>query len=69
MGTRRDDFVVENKLMVELKALLNLEDVHIAETKNYVVAYNFGKGLLINFGSSSLQYKLIFNPNTNSENS
>ena len=62
VGTRRADFVVENKVIIELKALINLEDVHLAQAKNYVVAYNFQKGLLINFGATSLQYKLIFNP-------
>src|ERR1035437_3924958 len=62
VGTRRADFVVENNLIIELKALINLEDVHLAQAKNYVVAYNFKKGLLINFGAISLQYKLIFNP-------
>ncbi len=69
VGTRRADFVVENKVIVELKALTNLEDVHLAQAKNYVVAYRFEKGLLINFGAKSLQYKLIFNPYLNSENS
>jgi len=72
VGTRRADFVAENKVIIELKALVNLEDVHIAQAKNYVVAYDFPLGLLINFGSQSLQYKLIFNPkysNKNSENS
>ena len=68
-GTRRSDFVVENKVIVELKAVINLEDVHLAQAKNYVVAYNFDKGLLINFGAVSLQYKLIFHPRTNSVNS
>jgi len=62
VGTRRADFVVENHLIVELKALINLEDVHLVQAKNYVVAYNFARGLLINFGAISLQYKLIFNP-------
>ena len=69
VGTRRADFVVENKVIVELKALVNLEDVHLAQAKNYVVAYRFEKGLLINFGATSLQYKLVFNPNLHSENS
>lgn len=69
VGTRRADFVVENKVIVELKAVINLEDVHLAQAKNYVVAYKFQKGLLINFGATSLQYKLIFNPNFYSENS
>jgi GxxExxY protein len=67
VGTRRADFIVENKIVVELKALINLEDVHIAQAKNYVVAYDFPKGLLINFGSLSLQYKLIFNPKYNND--
>jgi GxxExxY protein len=61
VGTRRADFVVENRLVVELKAIINLEDVHLAQAKNYTVAYDFPLGLLINFGSQSLQHKLIFN--------
>jgi len=62
VGTRRADFVVEKKIIVELKALINLEDVHLAQAKNYVVAYDFPVGLLINFGGISLQYKKVFNP-------
>lgn len=69
VGKRRADFIVENKVVMELKAVINLEDVHLAQAKNYVVAYNFPKGLLINFGSKSLQYKLIFNPKFNSDHS
>jgi GxxExxY protein len=62
VGTRRADFVVENDIIVELKALINLEDVHLAQAKNYVVAYDKPIGLLINFGSTSLQFKKVFNP-------
>ena len=62
VGTRRADFIVENKVVVELKALVSLDDVHLAQAKNYVVAYDFPLGLLINFGSKSLQHKLLFNP-------
>jgi GxxExxY protein len=69
VGTRRADFVIENEVVVELKALVTLVNVHLAQAKNYVVAYNFEKGLLINFGSLSLQYKLIFNSKNHSENS
>ncbi|QEM05829.1 GxxExxY protein [Mucilaginibacter rubeus] len=65
VGKRRADFVIEGKLSVEIKALINLEDVHLAQAKNYTVAYDFPIGLLINFGSQSLQYKLIFNPKYN----
>jgi GxxExxY protein len=65
VGTRRADFVVQSCLIIELKAVINLEDVHLAQVKNYLVAYNFEKGLLINFGSTKLQYKLIFNKRFN----
>jgi len=61
VGTRRADFIVENQVVVELKALINLEDVHLAQAKNYVVAYHFPIGLLINFGANSLQFKKVFN--------
>ena len=62
VGTRRADFVVENKIIVELKAVSNLESVHLVQVKNYVVAYDFEIGLLINFGATSLQFKKIFHP-------
>ena len=65
VGTRRADFVVENKVIVELKALTNLEDVHLSQAKNYLEAYNFPIGLLINFGSKNLEYKFIFNKKFN----
>jgi GxxExxY protein len=61
VGTRRADFVVENQVVVELKAVVQLEDVHLAQAKNYTVAYDFPLGLLINFGGKSLEYKLMFN--------
>jgi GxxExxY protein len=62
VGTRRADFVVENQVIVELKALINLENVHLSQVKNYVVAYDFPVVLLINFGAVSLQFKKVFNP-------
>jgi len=62
VGTRRADFVVEESVIVEIKAVINLEDVHLAQAKNYVVAYDKPVGLLINFGAKSLQFKKIFNP-------
>ena len=61
VGKRRADFIVADQVVVELKALTTLEDVHIAQAKNYVVAYGFEIGLLINFGAKSLEYKRIFN--------
>ncbi len=68
VGTRRADFVVDKTVVVEIKAVINLEDVHLAQAKNYVVAYNLPRGLLINFGSTTLQYKLVFNPKFDSVN-
>ncbi len=63
VGTRRVDFFVEDKIMVEIKALINLEDVHLAQAMNYVEAYELEIGLLINFGSKSLQHKRVHNNN------
>ncbi|MCZ2100667.1 MAG: GxxExxY protein [Chitinophagales bacterium] len=67
VGTRRADFIIEDSVVVELKALINLEDVHLAQAKNYVVAYDKPIGLLINFGSTSLQFKKVFNPKYSSK--
>lgn len=61
IGTRRVDFFVEDKIMVEIKALTNLEDVHLAQAMNYVEAYGLEIGLLINFGAKSLQHKRVHN--------
>ncbi len=67
VGTRRADFVVENQVVVELKALVQLEDVHLAQAKYYTVAYDLPLGLLINFGGKSLEYKLMFNNRQNQD--
>ena len=61
IGTRRVDFFVEQKIMVELKAQTELLDVHLAQAINYLEAYQMEIGLLINFGAKSLQYKRIIN--------
>ncbi len=59
IGTRRADFVVENKVLVELKAIIKLEDVHLAQALNYLRAYRLEVGLLINFGAKSLEFKRL----------
>jgi GxxExxY protein len=59
IGTRRADFVVERKILVELKAIFELEDVHLAQVLNYLKAYKLEVGLLINFGSKSLTFKRL----------
>jgi len=61
VGTRRVDFFVEDKIMVELKAIIQLEDVHLAQAINYLEAYNMEIGLLLNFGSKSLTIKRLIN--------
>ncbi|NEO34135.1 MAG: GxxExxY protein [Symploca sp. SIO3C6] len=59
IGTRRADFVVEDKVLVELKAVIQLEDVHLAQALNYLKVYRLEVGLLINFGSKSLTFKRL----------
>lgn len=63
IGTRRVDFFVEDLVMVELKAVIKLEDVHLAQAMNYCQVYNLPIGLLINFGSKSLEFKRVYNLN------
>ncbi|HEY6913755.1 MAG TPA: GxxExxY protein [Paludibacter sp.] len=61
IGTRRVDFLVENIISVEIKAVIQLEDVHLAQAINYLEAYNLEVGLLINMGARSLQFKRLTN--------
>ncbi|CAN5543417.1 GxxExxY protein [soil metagenome] len=68
IGTRRVDFLVEGVVSVELKALTQLEDVHLAQAINYLEAYDLEVGLLINFGGKSLQSKRIVNRKFNQKN-
>ena len=63
IGTRRVDFFVEGKVMVEIKAIEKIEDVHKAQAINYCEAYQIADGLLINFGSKSLDFKRVYNKN------
>ncbi len=59
IGRRRADFVVEDKILVEIKAVIQMEDVHLAQALNYLKAYRLEVGLLINFGSKSLTFKRL----------
>ena len=61
IGTRRADFFVDEEIMVEIKAIITLEDVHLAQAINYLEAYNIKTGLLINFGSKSLTFNRLTN--------
>ena len=61
VGERRVDFLVEGKISVELKAIIKLEDVHTAQAINYLEAFNLEIGLLINFGTKSLEFKRFEN--------
>ena len=63
IGTRRVDFFAEENIMIELKAIIKLEEVHLAQAMNYCQAYNLPIGLLINFGAKSLEFKRVYNVN------
>jgi GxxExxY protein len=60
VGTRRADFLVERNVLVETKATIKLEDVHLAQGLNYLVAYDLQVGLLLNFGATKLEFKRLF---------
>ena len=62
IGERRVDFLIEEIISVEIKAMLKLEPVHFAQARNYLEAYNLEVGLLINFGGISLEFKRLHNP-------
>lgn len=68
VGTRRVDFLVEGVVSVELKAIIELEDVHLAQAMNYLEAYDLEVGLLINFGARSLEFKRVTNKKLNQKN-
>ena len=68
IGTRRVDFLVGNVVSVELKAIIQLEDVHLAQAINYLEAYDLEVGLLINFGARSLEFKRVTNKQFNQKN-
>jgi GxxExxY protein len=61
ISTRRVDFLVEKHISTELKAVHLLDDSHLAQAINYLEAWNLEIGLLINFGSKSLQFKRLIN--------
>ena len=63
IGTRRVDFFVEDCIMVELKAIIQIEEVHITQIMNYCQVYGLPFGLLLNFGSKKLDYRRIYNLN------
>ena len=61
IGTRRVDFLVEEKISVELKAVSKLDNINLAQGMNYLEAYHLEIGLLINFGANSLEWKRLTN--------
>jgi len=61
IGTRRVDFLVEGVVSIEIKAIAQLDDIHLAQAINYLEAYNLEIGMLINFGNKSLQFKRLIN--------
>ena len=69
VGTRRSDFIVDKKVLLELKAMITLEDVHLAQALNYLEAYRMDVGLLINFGARSLEFKRLLSRSQKSRRS
>lgn len=65
IGTRRVDFLIDNNISVELKAIIKLEEVHFAQAINYLEAYNLEVGLLINFGSKRMEFHRFTNKKYN----
>jgi|SRR6476620_4642087 GxxExxY protein len=65
VGTRRVDFLVEDVVSVEIKAVMKMEDAHLAQAINYLEAYNLEIGMLLNFGAKSLEYRRLINPKYN----
>lgn len=65
IGTRRVDFFVENKISVELKAVVKIDDTNLAQAMNYLEVYNLEIGLLINFGSKRLEFHRLTNKRYN----
>ena len=67
VGSRRADFLICDEILVEIKALIKLENVHLAQALNYLEAYHLETGLLINFGAKSLEYKRLYNKRLNQD--
>jgi GxxExxY protein len=61
IGKRRVDFMIERSVILEIKAVSKLEDVHLAQALNYLECMNLTVGLLINFGATSLEFKRLHN--------
>ena len=61
VGCRRVDFYVEDQLVVEIKAVSILDEIHLAQAISYCQVFNKASGLLLNFGSRNLEYKRVYN--------
>lgn len=68
VGKRRVDFLVEQIIPVELKTLTALTDTDLSQAINYLEAQDLEIGLLINFGSKSLEFKRVINNKFNQQN-
>lgn len=66
IGTRRVDFLVKDMISIEIKAIIKIEDIHLAQAMNYLEAYNLEIGLLINFGSKRMEFNQFSNKKFNS---
>ena len=69
IGKRRVDFIIEDVIFIETKAISKLEDKELNQGLNYLTAYKFEIGLLINFGANSLEFKRLINSKHSKEKS
>lgn len=68
IGKRRVDFFIHNKICLEMKAVATLDGTHLAQALNYLESYNIEIGLLVNFGSKSLEFKRLLNKKYKEQN-
>jgi GxxExxY protein len=61
IGTHRLDMIIENQIILELKATRELTDVHFAQLRSYLMATELKIGLLLNFAKPTLEIKRIVN--------
>lgn len=63
IGTHKVDFLIDKKLILDVKVVNELLPVHINQAVNYCEAYNIDDGLLVNFGKTSFEFKRVYKKN------
>jgi len=60
VGAHRFDFLIDNRVIVEVKAIKCLEDIHFSQVRSYLKAWNLEIGLLINFATTPLTVRRVY---------